>query len=283
VLCCYSVLSDFVGFTHYEAAAGRYFGALGDSVAWVLTLPLIVYFSTQRFALAAVAAAALVLTASRAPTLTVIASILLLIGFGRGRRFHYIAMLVVLLTIGLYQAGLFTTLLTRFSATELLANDRTATAAQGIKIFLTSPVVGRGYNALTYLYPSTGHRMALGILPAQTSMFVEVLSDWGILAFVPYICFVIASTVVGIALMHRSKDLPEGSFINGVVAWLLAILWANQSAVWFLVGSYLAPLVFGMAGLVAGSRARLKAAQGVARPDLSPQLQSALRSPAVGQ
>jgi hypothetical protein len=278
----YSILADFLGLTHYEAIRGRYFGGLGDQVAWALTLPLLIYFATRRFPLAALAGAGLVLTASRAPTLTVIAAILLLIGFGRGRRFHYIAMLMILLTFGLYQAGLFSNLLNRLAETQFLANDRTVTAAIGIKTFWASPFVGNGYYSLSYLYPSTMHRIALGILPAQTSTFVQMLSDWGLIAFVPYICFVVASTIAGMALMRRSKDLADGSVINGVIAWLLAMLWANQSALWLIVGSYIGPLVFGMAGIVAGARMRLKAAAGVARGDFRPHLQSTLHSTAAG-
>ena len=38
----------------------------------------------------------------------------------------------------------------------------------------------------------------------------------------------------------------------GVAAWLIALLWVQQSAAWFLVGSSMAPVVFGAAGLIAG-------------------------------
>jgi hypothetical protein len=254
----YSILGDYLGFSRYEAVHSRYFGALGDQVAWALTLPLVVYFSTGRFPFAALAAIGLVLTASRAPTLTVIASILLLVSFSRGRRAQYIVMLFAALTLGLYQAGLFEHLVSRFSTTEFLSNDRIVTAALGIKTFLASPLVGNGYYSLGYLYPTTMHRITLGILPAQTSTFVQILSDHGLIAFVPYLGFVIATTATGIALMRRSIELSDGSILTGVVAWLLAMLWANQSALWLTVGSYIGPLVFGMAGLVAGSGVKLQ-------------------------
>ena len=35
------------------------------------------------------------------------------------------------------------------------------------------------------------------------------------------------------------------------------MLWVNQSASWFLVGSFVGPLVFGMAGILAGYWARI--------------------------
>ncbi len=253
----FSILGDYLGFTNYEATRGRFFGGLGDPVAWALTLPLVVYFATRRFPLAAAAAVGVLLTASRAPTLTVIASILLMLGFARGRRSHYVAMLFLATTLGLYQAGLFQSLASRLSATELLSNDRIVTATIGMKTFFASPLVGNGYYSLARLYPSSVHRMSLGILPAQTSTFVQILSDHGIIAFIPYAGFVISTTIAGIALMRRSTELPDGAVITGVVAWLLAMLWANQSALWLTVGSYIGPLVFGMAGIIAGGRSRL--------------------------
>jgi len=275
-LSLYSVLSDYLGFTNYESARGRYFGALGDQVAWTLTLPLVVYFASRRFLLAALAAVGLVLTASRAPTLTVIVAVLLLMSFSRGRRAHYFGMLFIAITFGLYQAGLFANLLDRFSTTEFLSNDRTVTAALGMKTFFASPIVGNGYYSLGYLYPTTMHRITLGILPAQTSTFVQILSDHGLVAFVPYLLFVVAITITGIAVMRRSMQLPDGSIITGVVAWLLAMLWANQSALWLVVGSFVGPLVFGMAGILAGSRARLQSAPNLARVDLASTVRPAM-------
>jgi O-antigen ligase len=249
----YSVVGDFLGVNAHAGVFGRYFGPLGDQVAWVLTLPFVVYFSSRRIFLALLAALGLVLTASRGPVLTTIAALLLLLVFSRGRRFEHAALVVILLVIGLYQAGLFSTLLHRFSATEFTNNDRTVTAALGIKIFLKSPVFGSGYNSLTHFYPSTMHRISQGILPAQTSTFVQMLSDGGVILFLPYLCFVLAASKAGVRLMRHSSALTEGRILTGIAAWLVAILWVNQSALWFVVGSYLGPLVFGMAGVVAGA------------------------------
>jgi hypothetical protein len=217
---------------------------------------LIVYFSSNRLVLAAVAGLSLALTASRAPALTTIAALALLLVFSRGRRFEYGAMMLLLIAVGLYQAGLFTTLLSRISATQFVSNDRVTTAVQGIKLFLKSPVFGSGYNSLTHFYPSASHRNYFGLLPAQTSTFVQMLSDGGLISFIPYFAFVIVATTAGIGMMRQSQQFPEGRLVNGIVAWLVAMLWVNQSALWFVVGSYIGPLVFGMAGIVAGLKIR---------------------------
>ena len=253
----YSILADFFGLASYESGGGRYFGSLGDGVAWTLTLPLVVYFSAGRMPLAALAGLGLALTASRAPALVTAAALVLLMFFSRGRRFQYIAMILFMTAIALYQADLFTTLFHRISGTEFISNDRTATAALGIKIFLKSPIFGSGYNALTHFYPMSAERVAGGILPAQTSTLVQMLSDGGAITFLAYVGFLVVTSFSGVRLMRHSQHLPEGAILNGVVAWLLAMLWINQSALWFVVASYVGPIVFGMAGIVAGSWVRV--------------------------
>jgi hypothetical protein len=277
----YSVVGDFFGVNVHQGVFGRYFGPLGDQVAWVLTLPFVVYFSSRRILLALLAALGLALTASRGPALTTIAALLLLLVFSRGRRLEHAALIVTLLIVGLYQAGLFSTLLHRFSATEFTNNDRTVTAALGVKIFLKSPIFGSGYNSLTYFYPSTMHRISHGILPAQTSTFVQMLSDGGLILFVPYVCFVLAASKAGVSLMRHSHAVREGRLMTGTAAWLIAMLWVNQSALWFVVGSYLGPLVFGMAGLVAGSVLRHAPASITAMPERISRAQSSSNTPPI--
>lgn len=262
----YSVLGESIGFAHYESVGGRYFGSLGDGVSWALTLPLIVYFATGRIPLAAVAGLGLALTGSRGPALIAIGALVLLMFFSRGRRYEYAAMIVAMVVIGLYQGGLFTTLITRFSDTVFTSNDRTTTAGLGMRLFWQSPIFGNGYNALTHYFPSNAHRLQLGIMPTQTSTAVQMLSDSGAITFIPYLGFVISGTAAGIGLMRNSKSLAEGGLLNGLVAWLLAMLWLNQSALWFVVGSYIGPIVFGIAGIVAGASQRLAIARQAREP-----------------
>jgi hypothetical protein len=89
-----------------------------------------------------------------------------------------------------------------------------------------------------------------------SSTFVQMLSDGGMLAFLGFLTFVISMTVLGVrALRHRS-DASLHQVVVGLTAWLLAIIWLNHSASWFLISAPLAPLVFGVAGLVAGYAAR---------------------------
>lgn len=257
-LCLYSILSDASGITQYESGHGRIFGALGDPAAWALTLPLVVYFSSGRLILAAVTGLTLVVTGSRGPALVVVASFLLLMALGRGRRFYNALMLLMLAVASVLQARLFTTLVDRFGATQFTSNDRLVTARLGIADFLSSPFTGLGYNSLSHFHRATIHNMQIGVLPTQTSTFVQMLSDGGVSLFFTYFIFVVFCTYAGLVLMRRANIVQDAGVTNGVVAWLLAMLWLNQSALWFVVGSYIGPLVFGMAGIVSGYWARIR-------------------------
>lgn len=267
-LCTVSILADFTGVASFESALGRYFGFMGDQAAWVLTLPLLVYFCAGRFALAAVAAVGLALTASRAPALCVAAALLLLPLFSRGRRFQYTLTFAAMALVALFHSEIFETLFGRIRTTDFASSDRMATARLGLKIFSDSPIYGAGYNSFTYYFPYKANRF--GELPTQTSTFVQILSDGGLLVFMPYIAFVVLVTFAGIHLMRRSRMIADSDVINGVIAWLLAMLWVNQSATWLVVGSYVGPLVLGMAGVVVGCRAKMTNAFDRGTLDLNP-------------
>ena len=251
-----SILSDVMGFTDFEHGGGRYFGFLGDPVAWALTLPFIVYFSRGQLVLAAAAGLGIAFTGSRAPAICVAAALVMLITFSRGRRAQYVVTLLLLFVLSRAQSDVFETLANRFEATSFGSNDRLGTALLGWRIFQKSPYFGTGYNSLGHLFPYRFTSTLQNTLSAQTSTFVQMLSDGGLLQFFGYCFFVVAATVTGIGLMRRRRTDPGSGTINGIVAWVLSMLWVNQSAAWFVVGSYVGPLVFGMAGIMAGYRSR---------------------------
>lgn len=269
-LCAISVGGEMTGLFHFEGGTyGRYFGFLGDQVAWAVTLPIVVYFCSGRFVLAALAAATLALTASRAPAICLVAALLLLIVMGRGHRARRIVTLAILLIFVAFSGSLFSNLLGRLGETAFSSNDRVATAQLGIRLFYRSPVFGMGYNAQTYFYPLTQRRALLGEWSVQTSTFVQMLSEGGIFVFAAYLAFVVACTAGGLAILKQARETEDWRLVSGAVTWLLAMLWVNQSAAWFLVGSYVGPLVFGMAGIVTGYWARIiyaKRVNGLAAP-----------------
>jgi hypothetical protein len=252
-----SILGDVTGLTNFEHRGGRYFGFLGDAVAWALTLPFLVYFSSNRLVLAAVTGFGIALTGSRAPVICVTAALLMLFAFSRGRRTQYLITLFLLVVLILYKSDVFETFASRMEATSLSSNDRLATAMLGWRIFRMSPYFGSGYNSLTHLFPYRFGSSMYNALGAQTSTFMQMLSDGGIILFVGYFAFVFASTISGIRLMRRSRTVVQSGMVNGIAAWLLSMLWVNQSATWFLVGSYIGPLVLAVAGMVSGYNSRL--------------------------
>jgi hypothetical protein len=245
-----SVVLDAVGITNFETYGTRYFGFLGDGVSWALTFPLILYFTTGRFYYAGAVAVPVLLTASRGPALLIACAMVLLLAFSKNRRFQYALTLMVLGLAVAYQSDQASELLGRFTSTSLTDNDRVLTSLNGIKVFLMSPIWGSGYNALEYYYPDVGNARLLGEFSVATSTAVQMLSEGGILLFLAYVAFVIFATAAAVRIL-RSSDQESGALMTGLAVWLIAMLWSNQSAAWFLVGSFLTPLVLGASGLVA--------------------------------
>lgn len=263
-----SIGLDFFEFTSFLSNFGRYFGFMGDPVAWVLTLPFVLYFSTGRLVMAGLVGIGLALTASRGPALCSLAALLLLFALNRGKRFQQILTFVLLAIIALFQSPLFANLASRIGSTTFMENDRLVTARLGLRIFERSPIFGEGYNSLVRFYPY--HANIAGKLPTQTSTFVQMLSDGGLLLFVPFVGFVVALTVGSIKLLRIPPSVGRSPTINGAAAWLVSMLWVNQSAAWFVAGSYVGPLVLGMAGIISGYWARLRLVQSADQRPLVP-------------
>lgn len=254
-LCLTSVLLDFSGLTAFESYASRYFGFLGDGVAWLVTFPMIVYFTTGRFILSGAGAMALLLTLSRGATLVVAGAILLLLLFGRGRsRLQYGPPLVATVGVILYNHQQFIEFIGRFSSLEIEESGRVVTSLNGLSIFRDSPVFGSGYDSLAYRFPVLD--VARAEFAVASSTFVQMLSDGGLLAFLGFIIFVLTMSIAGVRVLTYRSEASLHRVVIGLTAWLLSIIWLDHSASWFLITSPLAPLVFGVAGLVAGYAAR---------------------------
>ena len=246
-----SILLDFVGITSFESFNGRYFGFLGDPAPWLLSFPLVIYFATSRFYYAGMVGLPILLTASRGPAFVIGCAILLLFTFARARRLKYVVTLVPIAVVLFFQYDIASGLLDRLSSTSLSQNDRIWTSLNGLKLFQMFPIWGAGYNGLGYYFPYNVAAQKLGEFSVPTSAMVQMMSDGGLLLFLPYLAFLISSTVAAVRIL-RSKDEEGDPMMVGIAVWLVAMLWANQSAAWFLVGSSTAPLVFGAAGLIAG-------------------------------
>lgn len=257
-----SIGGEVLGIFHFEISGNRYFGFVGDAVAWTLILPLIVYFASGRLFLAGIAAVCLALTGSRAPALCVVGSLLLLMTFARGHRLKYVTMLVVLGLVLAFESDLFDVVIDRLAATQFGSNDRVTTATVGLELFRKSPFFGNGYNALAYYFPRDPRADVWGFRGwTQTSPIVQTLSDGGLVWFLPYLGFMIAATAGSIAVIRKSRFLPDGGGImSGLAAWLTGMLWLDQSTTWLVVGTVLGPLVFGVAGVISAYWARLNAA-----------------------
>ena len=195
-LCLSSVFLDFAGLTSFESSSSRYFGFLGDGVAWLVTLPMIVYFTTGRFVLSGAGAMALLLTLSRGATLIAAGAILLLLAFGGGRsRLHYGPPLIATIGVIAYNHEQFLEFIGRFSRLEIEQSGRVVTSINGLSIFRDSPLFGSGYNSLAYYFPVLDWTRAE--FSVASSTFIQMLSDGGVLAMLGLMAFVFAISSSG--------------------------------------------------------------------------------------
>ena len=198
---------------------------------------------------------ALLFTLSRGATLVVAGAILLLLAFGGGRsRLHYGPPLIATIGVIAYNNEQFLEFVSRFSRLEIEQSGRVVTSLNGLSIFRDSPLFGSGYDSLAYHFPVLD--IASAEFAVASSSFIQMLSDGGLLAILGFLTFVLTMSVLGVRSLTYRSEASLHQVVAGLTAWLLAIIWLNHSASWFLITSPLAPLVFGVAGLVAGYAAR---------------------------
>jgi hypothetical protein len=153
-----------------------------------------------------------------------------------------------------YNHEQFLDFISRFSRLEIEQSGRVVTSLNGLSIFKDSPLIGSGYDSLAYHFPVLD--LANAEFAVASSTFIQMLSDGGLLAFFGFLTFVITISYLGVRSLTYRSEAPLHQVVVGLAAWLLAIIWLNHSASWFLITSPLAPLVFGVAGLLGGYAAR---------------------------
>jgi O-antigen ligase len=263
VLAALSIGLEFTGLYRVEAYGERYFGFLGDGVAWLLSFVAVVFMSRGRYGLLALCLGLLVLTQSRGALFIFMAGGGLLLFTARGDNSQKQRVAALLLLVGggigylLYEDRILS-VFDRYSSVELADNDRTATINLSLTLFERSPVFGLGYNAQpTFFGREYLDATAIQGFSTPVSTAFQVLADGGLIAGFGYCLFVIVVTALCFSILSQISSDREALVLRGLAAWLVAFLLANHSAAWLLPGSYLAPIVFATAGVLAGRRARM--------------------------
>jgi len=257
-LCTSSIFLEITGYATYEVYGSRYFGFLGDQVAWLLSF-LAVYFLTRgNAALLGLSALLLIITQSRGPLLITALGIGLSVLLSRRvdtrtQLLRLVSLLAGVLIIILAQE-FFDSFLSRLSNTNLLENDRTRTIAFTLDVFRLRPVLGSGYNAHTYYFMPriavVNYTYEQWATPVST--WAQVLADSGALGFLPFTAWMLLCCKAAWRALRLKSDDTEVKVLCGLAAWVMPFLLFNHTAAWLLPASMLSPLVFTVAGLVVG-------------------------------
>jgi O-antigen ligase len=270
LICMSSVMLEARGLISYETYGNRFFGFMGDNVAWLLSFSAIYLLVRQKYFLLAFCVLALLLTQSRGALIVFIAGGFLFLAKMTTTKKHKIYYLIGIIAIYLLFVFLAPELLrnvfSRFSETDFFDNDRSRTNAFSLSVFEANPLAGSGYGAHTYAFESTvfrkmRHGKEMWAIPVST--WLQVLADSGLLGFIPFVVFIMLVMRAALRTLHMRLGGSEHQALVGLSIWLLAFLFLNHSAPWLLPGSYLSTIVFAAAGLVVGARSWPQGHQGV--------------------
>ena len=248
----------------YVEGIERYFGPLGDQVAYVVVLGVLFGLLQRRWGRCLFHLTALLLTGTRGALITLAAGALVYsvtpYVSQRSSRWtgKYLPILVLVLMVA---GGIATSVgqaaLVRFlnpSALEAGISMRIASMQLGIEAFLLHPAFGVGFAGFTEVaYTLRAEALFETFLPSYVSntcnQYIQVAADGGIIGLVLF-----ASVIW--ALLSDSWDLRRvgagetRGFFETVFIWILAILVGNQGAVWLLPNSLPSLYIFALGGLV---------------------------------
>lgn len=260
VICTASIGLEVIGLISFESYEGRQFGFLGDSVAVMITFPVLVYGASGRRALLAFSLILLFLTVSRGPFVYGFVGLLAIAAFGRRKtRAEALFLISLMAIVGLVMSNYVTDVAQRFDGLDM-EDGRVTTPLAGLKLFADSPLFGHGYSALEYYYPSYDDAEAVfygryrdGVFPTASSTWMQMLADGGLVLSIPYFALIILTVRycfprIGDWLSQRNtKPIAGASF------WLIVIFYLNHSSAWFLAGAAMVPLIMALLGIVTGT------------------------------
>lgn len=253
--CMASIMFEFTGIVRIEQYGTRFFGALGDAVAWVLSFCATVALVRGRTVLFGGCFGLLLLTQSRGAILIFAVAFVLQALFGQRRSTLGILSILSLCAVGFflpYLAVFIEGFFERLASSVYAENDRIVTIKLGLSLFEQHPIVGSGYNTQPRYMNSLGFKDTFIGFGTQVSTAVQVLVDGGLVTIFAYFFFIVSVSKVCLRAMRSYLAGPEETIASGAASWLIAFLWLNHSASWLLPGSLLSPLVFSLTGIIAG-------------------------------
>lgn len=226
----------------------RYFGPLGDQVAFILVLIFLKGLLDGRIILPLIWFGAILATGTRGAIISLMLGSFIFLFMHSEKvkpRTRLIALTVIFgIFLALFFTDLGSTTLSRFTSSEILSTGfdlRMISMTLGAKVFLENIFFGVGFNGF--------HLVALGYNPMElppdfsdvlisntSNQFLQVSSDAGIFGIASFFAFMFSS----IKLYNLAFTLADLRLKNSLAAgkiWLITLLIGNQTAVWLLAGS----------------------------------------------
>ncbi len=259
----------------------RAFGLVGDSVGFILVLPMCWAIATRKYLWAAFFAASIILTGTRGAIICMAVSVIGLATFeGVRRQMRIVPLIMGLIVVSGLGYGLMKqlNLTSRFDVSNSYADSgtqRLATWILAVRMFSESPATvafGVGYNAYIYEAENYGAAevFAQGGLSWEdggrrqaanaTNPYLQMLVDGGLFALAAYIWFLFAALKT---FRTGVRSVPEmDAFFIGAWAWVFGLAVGSQWAVWMLPSSYVTQMLWpALAVVVAAQRMAAPAAK----------------------
>jgi hypothetical protein len=256
LVCSSSVLLDVIGISEYESYGSRYFGFIGDSVAWILSFA-VVYFTISKkyFLYNLIAIIALLFTQSLGASFVVVVALFIYYLKSNELRRRPIAILlnVLLLLSILIYTGLLPLLFDRLSVLDILENDRVRTNAFTFILISENYYFGGGYGIHGYSFEMKGFANLVAehyFMGTPSSTYLQVLADSGFFGFFIFFTFILVVSRDSFRVISSTFKTQGKRELSGLAAWLVSFMLTNHTAAWLLPASKLSIIVFTVAGIV---------------------------------
>lgn len=266
-----TMVLHLTGLVRGEAIYLRQFGILGDPVAWMISIFVVIYFEQKNWLFFAATLVLLAVTGSRAPAIMAALGLMLSAGARPSRTASEAAIRIIgavgAMLVLLASPVLMPQVFKRIVQTDIASNDRMPTILFSFDRWLESPIFGAGYNAQVFYLDQLGLKHGeLGLFNQQPSTWLQMLTDFGIPGFALFALF---SLIVLLACIRVVRSVPTGVpagepmkfylVTRALACWLVPFIVLNQSAPYIVPGSLMGLLYFAGAGMVLGLDQQLRA------------------------
>jgi hypothetical protein len=268
-----TMLLHITGILRGEQFGERQFGIIGDPVAWIISLFVVVYFDQRKWPLFALCVFLLVLTGSRGPFVMTALGLIISVMSRPSRSTSEAVVRIVgacVTLLGFMLVPLFAPyLVSRLAGTDIAQNDRMPTILFSIERYLESPIFGGGFGAQVFYMQKLGLRHGQdGLFIQQPATWLQMLTDFGVAGFLAFAVFsglllwscvrVVRSVPTGVA---PGTPMAYYRTVRAMACWLIPFILLNHSAAYVVPGSLMGLMYFAGGGAVIGLDQRFRKVQ----------------------